>query len=117
MEPSAERVVGSQPHCLGLSGEDEEDGLEGVVGRVPVARHPAADAQHHRPVAIHQGGERRLGRGDAPAPREPCQQLGVGEAPRSLRPRRGAAQSSRPAFEYATVTAELLLPVPGLLTL
>ena len=63
---------------MGLAGEDEKDRLEGVVSRVPVARHPAADAQHHRPVAIHQGGERRLRRGVAPAPREPGQQLGVG---------------------------------------
>ena len=81
VEPAAERIVGPQPHRVGLAGEDEKYCLEGVVGRVPVARHPAADAQYHRPMAVHQSGECRLGRGIAPAPTESGQQLGIGQGP------------------------------------
>ena len=38
----------------GLAGEDEEGGLEGVLGVLLLAQHPPAHAQHQRPVAPHQ---------------------------------------------------------------
>ena len=41
--------------------QDQERGLEGVLGGVPVAQDLPADAQHHRPVAADQGRERDLG--------------------------------------------------------
>ena len=44
----------------GPPGQDEEGGLEGVLGQVRVADHAAADAQDHRPVPADQGGEGRL---------------------------------------------------------
>ena len=60
MEPGAERVA--DPERAGLAGEDEEDGLEGVLGLVLVAERGAADAPDHRPVALDQQGEGRLAR-------------------------------------------------------
>ena len=81
VEPAAERIVGPQVHCVGLAGKHEKNSLEDIVGRMAVARHPAADSQHHRPVAVHQDGKRRLRRGIAPTPREPGQQLCVGHRP------------------------------------
>ena len=41
----------------GPAGEDEPDGLEGVLGVVGVAEDPPADAVHGRPVAAEQLGE------------------------------------------------------------
>jgi hypothetical protein len=64
---------------VGFAGEDEKHSLKGVVGCVRVTCHPAADAQHHPAMAIHQGGERRFGRGVAPGAGERGQQLGVGQ--------------------------------------
>jgi hypothetical protein len=37
-----------------LAGEDQEGGLEGVVGVVAVAENAPANAKHHRPVAADQ---------------------------------------------------------------
>src|SRR5262249_7874232 len=70
-----------------LPDEDEEGGLEGVLGGVPVAQDAAADAQHHRAVAAHQRRERgRL------APRhETNEQLAVAQA-RPAAPQHGPAQ-------------------------
>jgi hypothetical protein len=39
---------------LPLPGQDEEGGLEGVLGVLLVPQHAPAQAQHHRPVAAHQ---------------------------------------------------------------
>jgi hypothetical protein len=39
-------------------GQDEEGCLESVLGVVEVTEHPPADAEHHRPVAVNQFGER-----------------------------------------------------------
>src|SRR5262249_26435107 len=44
----------------GLSGEDEERGLEGVLDVGLVAEHAAADLQHHWPMTAHQGMEGSL---------------------------------------------------------
>ena len=51
-----------------LAGQDEEGGLEGVLG-VVVAEHAAADAQHHRPVPADQRLRRRPRRGCERRPR------------------------------------------------
>jgi hypothetical protein len=79
VEPAAERIVGLEPHHVGLASKYEEYRLEGVVSRVPVAGHTAADTQHHRPVSVHQGRERGLGRGVGSAPGKSVQELGVGQ--------------------------------------
>ena len=61
-------------------GQFQERCLEGVLGVLPVAQHPPADAQNHRPVPMHQFLERRLGvvasLGD-----ETVQKLSVRQAP------------------------------------
>src|SRR5262249_22190230 len=44
----------------GLPGQEEEGGLEGVLGILLLAQGAAADAQHHRPVPPQQRLERRL---------------------------------------------------------
>ena len=64
----------------GAADEDQEGGLEGVLGVVLVAEDRTADAEDHRPVTLEQGGERRL-RGLVAAVGEPAQELGVGQAP------------------------------------
>jgi hypothetical protein len=43
------------PHRGRPAGQDEEGGLEGVLGRVRLAQQAPAQAQHHRPVASHEG--------------------------------------------------------------
>jgi hypothetical protein len=45
----------------GLPRQDQERGLEGVLGVVGIAEDASAGAQHHRPVPAHQLGERLLG--------------------------------------------------------
>src|SRR5262249_35735207 len=68
------------------AGEDEEGGLEGVLGVVVVAEDPAADAPDHRPVALHQGLE-----GGLLATRdEAFQELAVGEPDERPRLEEGA---------------------------
>ena len=54
MEPARDRVA---PIELAAAGQDEERGLEGVLGVVRVAEQPAADAEDHRPMLPHQGRE------------------------------------------------------------
>ena len=60
VEPAPDRFL--PPHGAGPADEDQEGGLEGVLGVVLVAQDRAADAEDHRPVPLHQGGERRSGR-------------------------------------------------------
>src|SRR5436305_209642 len=43
-----------------LAGQQQERGLEGIVGVRAAAEHAAADALHHRAVAADQFGERLL---------------------------------------------------------
>src|SRR5258707_846203 len=47
-------------HRAGLAGQDEEGGLEGVLGVLRVAQHAAAHAPDQRSVPLDQGGEGRL---------------------------------------------------------
>ncbi len=74
VEPVAQQVGVSDGG--GLSCQDEEDGLEGVLGVMAVAQELPADAQDHRPVPRHQGGESGIvARG-----REPLEELAIGES-------------------------------------
>ena len=75
MEPPPERIVHAD--LRGLAGQHEEHRLERIRRGVVVAQHPAADAQDHRAVPLHQRRERRLGRGDILPAEEPRQQLGI----------------------------------------
>ncbi len=51
MEPTGHGIGLAQR--AGLAGQDQERGLEGVLGVVSVMEDLAADAQHHRPVPLH----------------------------------------------------------------
>ena len=59
VQPAAQRQrprrLAAQPP--GLAGQQDEGGLEGVLGVGPPAQHAAASAQHHRAVPPHQLGE------------------------------------------------------------
>ena len=53
VEPVADQGPG--PDGGGLGSQDEEGGLESVLGVVVVAQHAPAHAQHHGTVAPDQG--------------------------------------------------------------
>src|SRR5262249_15832382 len=53
VEPGGEALTLAD--AAGLADEDEEGGLEGVVGLVGVAQHLAADTADERPVAAEEG--------------------------------------------------------------
>ncbi len=55
MEPAPERLLGAER--TRLANQDEEGGLESVVGVVLVAEDPPTDPQDHRPVSLHQDPE------------------------------------------------------------
>ena len=60
VEPGGDRAAVADR--AGLAGQDEEDGLRGVLGVVAVAEDPAAGAQDHRRVTLDQDAEGGLGR-------------------------------------------------------
>ena len=62
-----------------LAGQDEEDGLKGILGMVPVAQDLAADAQNHWPVPRYQSGEGHFRAGIAPGG-EPLDELAVSQS-------------------------------------
>src|SRR5262249_12258266 len=63
----------------GLAGQDEERGLEGVLGVLFLAQETAADAHHQRAVALHEGREGGiLTQGGEPAQRLAIAQLAGG---------------------------------------
>ena len=64
----------------GPVGQDEEDGLKGILGVVGVVKDAPADAEHHRAVPDHQLLEGRL-RGLIAPRDEPVQELRVGHRP------------------------------------
>jgi hypothetical protein len=74
MEPRPERA--GQRESARLAGEDEERGLEGILGGLLVAKGTATDPEHHRPVALDQCGKREL-RLLAITPGEPLEELHV----------------------------------------
>jgi hypothetical protein len=45
---------------VALAGQDEECGLERILGVVMIPEHPATNAPNHRPMAPDQGLEGRL---------------------------------------------------------
>ena len=100
MQPAPDRLLPA--HGGGPADEDEERGLEGVLGVVLVAQDRAADAEDHRPVPLDQGREGRPGRlVPVPVPvrtaGEPAQQLAVGQ------PARRARVEERPdVLEYSS---------------
>ena len=60
-----------------LTSQDQEGGLEGVLGVLLVAEHAPAHPQHHRPVPLHEAGEGAV----VPVGGEVVQQLAVGAVP------------------------------------
>ena len=76
-EPGCERLV--DPDRASLAHQDQEGGLERVVGVVPMPQQLPADRQDHRPVTMHQLAERRFGHGVASAaihvPTRSCESL------------------------------------------
>ena len=75
VQPVAQQVrVTDRP---GLASQDHEHGLEGVLRMLQVAQELPADAQDHRPVPAHQGGERGLAGRLTPPGGEPLQELPV----------------------------------------
>ena len=104
VEPGGQRIP--PPDRSRLAGQDEEGGLEGVLGVVHVTEHAPADAEDHRPVSFHQRGEGQLG-GLAVAGREPVEQLPVGQP--ADRPR-GEQRVDRPEGGPAAVSGHRPLP-------
>jgi hypothetical protein len=76
MKPATEQV--GIPDRRGLARQDEEDGLERVLGVMMIAQELAADAEYHRPVSRHDGGESALIDGFASCS-EPIKKLAVGK--------------------------------------
>ena len=58
MEPAADRSV--DPDRPGLASQQQEGGLEGVVGIVGIVEDPAADGHDHPPMTLDQGLEGEL---------------------------------------------------------
>src|SRR5262249_1715282 len=58
VEPAAGDLA--LPHAGRLAEENQESGLEGVLGIVRMPQHPPADGQHHRSMPPQQRLERRL---------------------------------------------------------
>jgi hypothetical protein len=92
VEPAAERAL--MVEAGGLAGEDEEGGLEGVLGVLHVAKDAAAQAEHERSVSLDEGGEGGL----LTAVDESLQQVRIG----GVRP----GQGGEPAAEAGEGPAE-----------
>ena len=58
MKPVAQRII--DPKSLGLSRQEQERRLEGVVGVVGVSDYAPAHGHHHGPMALHQALERQI---------------------------------------------------------
>ncbi len=76
MEPRAERVA--HPQAARLPDQDQERGLESVVGFELAGQYTSADAENHRSVALDQDSECELG-GLAAVGRKAFQKLAVGQ--------------------------------------
>ncbi len=77
MKPRAQEIRTAKPVCL--AGQDQEGGLEGILGGVRLVQHAPADAEDHRAMPAHQGRERRLAFGRITS-QESIQQLPVAQA-------------------------------------
>src|SRR5262249_39079179 len=65
IQPAREQVwIADRPS---LACQNQEDGLEGILGIVHVTQDLPADVQNHRPVPAHKRSKCRLCRGIAPA--------------------------------------------------
>ena len=91
-----------RPRC-----QDQERGLEGILGVVGVAQDVAADIEDHRPMPCHQRLECRLGGLAAPS-EESIQELGVGEVPGH--PDMGECVEPRSAVRHAPIVPPSLRP-------
>jgi hypothetical protein len=91
VQPAGERRAAPERACL--PGEGEEGGLEGVLGVLPVAQEPAADAEHHGAVPPDE----HLEGGLVAAGGEPFEEVAVLEA--AVRP---------PGDETAQVTEDVV---------
>jgi hypothetical protein len=77
VQPVAQKL--RLPDRAGLPSEDQEDGLECILGVLIVAQHLAADAQNHRPVPANQRRECGLSGCVAPASGIPLYELTIGQ--------------------------------------
>ena len=78
-EPAPDRLATTDR--AGLAHQDQEGGLEGVVGVVRVAQELPADAQDHGPVSFDQDGEGGLRRIRIVPRQKPVQELAIGQGP------------------------------------
>ena len=85
VEPVADLL--GPPDRRGLANEDEEGGLEGVLGVVMTAEYSSADAPHHRAVPPRQGLDSAL----VPLLDEAPEQLPI-RHPRHILPEQGGAE-------------------------
>jgi hypothetical protein len=58
MQPTADRLLFADR--TGLSGQYHKGSLKSVLDVVRLTQESPANAEDHRPMTIHQGGERRL---------------------------------------------------------
>jgi hypothetical protein len=56
MEPASDRGRLTERRCFAQ--QDQESGLEGILGVVGITQNPPADAPNQRPMAAHQTGKR-----------------------------------------------------------
>ena len=78
MQPTGER--GPIPDRSRPAKQDQERGLEGIVGVIRVVEHAPTDAQHHGAVPFDQRLEGRLDGINGPG-RDSVQQLSVRKSP------------------------------------
>jgi hypothetical protein len=78
MEPRAQRLL--HPHRSGFPDQDEESGLERILGIVWIGEDMLANAQDHRSMALDQCRERQFRGLSAPGPK-PLQELTVRQLP------------------------------------
>ena len=91
-------------------GQHQERRLRGVLGVVAIPEDPPADPHHHRPVALHQRRERRLGLLGRPEP-EPLQQRAVGQPRQRADPeQRGDLLQQRRGFDRQGPNLPILGP-------
>ena len=114
VQPARDRIV--FPDRAGLPRQSQEGHLEGVLGLVRIVQDAPADAQHHRPVPLHQRAEGRLA-GLITARHEPFQQLGIGQPADRPDPEQRLEMPEQLARSPASHAAVTPLTWPGLTAL
>jgi hypothetical protein len=89
---------------VSLAGKDQENRLEGVVGHMAVARHPPADARTIGPWRSTKAANATSAKA-SPRPRANRASNSASDTVPIAPAANKTDQSSRPALEYATVTA------------